>query len=65
MSAWTLVVFTVVVAGATLWAMPRGGAGARRPRQAARRAGPDLGPPIDTLRFAPRSRRPADAEDRS
>jgi len=61
MSAWALIVFVVVVAGATLWATAWGGA-SRRARPAIRRAGLELGPPIDTIRLSPRPRPPAAGE---
>jgi len=63
MSAWALIVFVVVVAGTTLWATVWGGA-SRRARPAARRAGLEVGPPIDTIRLTPRRRTPAPGDGR-
>jgi hypothetical protein len=60
MSAWGLIVFVVVVAGATLWSS--WGGASRRARPAARRAGLEVGPPIDTIRLTPRPRSPASGD---
>ena len=65
MSAWALIVFVLVVAGATLWATPRSPTSPRRPRQGSRPASLEVGPPLDTLRFTPRPRRSVEREDRS
>ncbi|HSN92114.1 MAG TPA: hypothetical protein VLS93_12865 [Anaeromyxobacteraceae bacterium] len=63
MSTWALIVFVVVVAGATLWATAGGGAARRgRPRQPARRASLEVGPPIDTIRLQPGRRTPVPGE---